>query len=186
MDEIDLKRVYSYNFRFVELHNGLPVEGRQMYVEVSARTGQVSYYYTYSEDVSNEEFPAAEGVISVDQAVEAHLDAIGLRPAWVRLWNWDNGQRKPPQLLWSSDNRLPLTAIDAFTGAPLDWQGRDLIAATRRPTDIAGHFAEREIELLWSRGVLDLDDGKTRWRQGLPTKDGPVGGRGDVDAQPPR
>jgi hypothetical protein len=51
-------------------------------------------------------------------------------------------------------------AIDARTGALLDSRGRDLLDAAKRPADIAGHFAEREIDLLWTRGILEVKDGK--------------------------
>lgn len=50
--------------------------------------------------------------------------------------------------------------IDARTGALLDQRGRDLLDAAKRPADIAGHFAEREIELLWSQGILEVSDGQ--------------------------
>jgi len=156
------KDLAGYDFRFVQLQNGLPVDGRQMSVEVDARTGAVRYFYSYTEALGNEEFPAVQGVIGVEQALDAYLEAEGLRLAWVSLWDKGGNEKQPPQLLWTSDDLLPLAAVDALTGAPLDWQGRDLIAAALRPSDIDGHFAEREIELLWSRGVFDLDDGQFR------------------------
>jgi hypothetical protein len=57
---------------------------------------------------------------------------------------------------------MGVETIDAVTGVPYDYSGRDLIQAAMRPTDIEGYFAQKEIELLWARGVLDLKDGKFR------------------------
>lgn len=156
------RKPVSYDFHFVQLQNGLPVDGRDLSVEIDARTGAVRWYSAYTEVPGKDDFPAAEGAISADKALDAYLEAKGIRLAWVTLWDPDREERRQPQLLWASDDVLPLSAIDARTGAPLDWEGRDLIAAARRPTDIAGHFAEREIELLWSRGVLELEDGRFR------------------------
>lgn len=154
------KRLFEHSFRFTQAQNGVLVDGRDMWVDVNARTGEVSYFYSNSSARGEEEFPAADGVIGVEKALDAYLTAMGLRLSWVSLWSKEVDEQLPPQLLWTSDDRLPLTAVDAFTGAPLDWEGRDLIEAARRPSDIAGHFAEREIELLWNRGVLELTDGK--------------------------
>ena len=150
----------SYSFHFEQLVNGIPVNGRDLWVDVDTRTGAVSYYWSYDRWMADAEFPAPEPAIDVEQALDAYLAAMEVQPTWVSLWSYEKQETLPPQLLWAADNRLPLAAVDANTGAPLDWEGRDLIAAAQEPTDIAGHFAQREIELLWSQGVFELDDGK--------------------------
>jgi len=154
-----LKRIARYHFGFGVLQNGLPVEGRNISVEVDARTGVVREFYSSADFGAQDEFPAAEGVIGVDEALDAYLAATGVRLAWVSLRSNDPAGSQPPQLLWEAEGRLPVASVDAHTGAPLDWQGRDVVKAAQRPVDIDGHYAEREIELLWSRGVFDLDDG---------------------------
>lgn len=150
----------THTFQFSELVHGLPVADRGMSVEVDALTGTIRYFWPSNYRSEDKEFPEAEGVIDAEKALEAYLSAQGLRLTWARLWSPEEERELPPQLLWAPEGRLPLRDIDALSGAPLDWEGRDLIAAARRPGDIAGHMAEREIELLWNRGVFDLQDGK--------------------------
>lgn len=160
--EEDAKRIYAYHFRFGVLHEGLPVNGWNLSVDVDPRTGAVRSFYSYTEARGKGEFPPAEDVIGVEEALNAYLEAARVRPAWVSFRHRETGQLQQPQLLWASDGLMPVYAIDALTGAPLDWQGRDLIKASQKPADIAGHWAEREIELLWNRGVFDLEDGRFR------------------------
>lgn len=150
----------SYSFQFAQLVNGIPVNGRQLWVEVNARTGEVSYFWAHDAGTDASAFPAPEAVIDVGQALDAYLAAMGVQPTWVALRSGEKNEELPPQLLWSGSDRLPLDAVDANAGVPLDYDGRDLLAAALEPTDIAGHFAQREIELLWSRGVFELEDGK--------------------------
>jgi len=152
-------RPATHSFDFQQLENGVPVTGWELFVEVDVRTGDVRSFWS-STARQGEEFPAVEGVVGAEAATDAYLAAEGFGLRWVSFWSQEENRQLPPRLLWAPENRLPVSSIDALTGVPLDYDGRDLIQASRRPTDIAGHPAEREIELLWSRGVLDLVDGK--------------------------
>lgn len=149
-----------YSFQFEQLVNGVPVNGRQLWVEVDARTGKVTYFSAFDRWGADDEFPAIGTVIGADQALDTYLTTMEIQPTWVTFWSYEKRGPLPPQLLWASGYRLPLDAVDAASGAPLDWEGRDLLAAALEPTDVDGHFAQREIELLWNRGVFELDNGK--------------------------
>lgn len=151
----------THSFEFEKLAGGIPLVGQRISVEVDVRTGEVRAFWA-ARDPEGEEFPAAEGAVGAEAATDAYLAARGLGLRWVSLWSPELKRNLPPRLLWAPDNRVPVTSVDALTGAPLDYYGRDLIQASRRPSDIAGHPAEREIELLWSRGILDLEDGRFR------------------------
>lgn len=151
----------GYYMSFRELKNGIPVAGSRLSVTVNAVTGAIEYFWASPVEVSADSpMPPAEGLISAEEAAKAFLASPGIQTAWVSFWDSEAQKQGAPVLLWQPVPHLNVQAIDARTGAPLDWQGRDLIEAQRYPSDIKGHAAEREIELLWSRGVLDLQDGK--------------------------
>jgi hypothetical protein len=152
-----------YYVSFVMMKNGLQVADRQMSVNVDAMTGTVRSFWANDLD-SKQEFPAVTGVIKPEAAMDAFLASEGLEAFWTQFWQpmpmVKDVQSSEPQLVWGPGAALNVVAIDAKTGAPLDYQGRDLLQQGKRPTDIDGNPAEREIELLWVRGILDLKDGK--------------------------
>lgn len=163
----------AYSIRFIHLQGGIPVFGAWSTVTVDARTGALRSFWSYREGDGSgtpggwpADLPAAEGLISPEAALDAFLQHQGLEAAWHLLPTPPRpggpaGPGEPaPRLVWAPADRWPVTAIDARTGALLDDQGRDVIAAARRPQDIAGHWAEKEIELLWSRGIVTLENGQ--------------------------
>lgn len=146
---------------FRQMKNGVPVNGRDVSVSVNARTGEVRQFWSaWWEEQTDEEFPAAQPAISAEKAMDLFFEHQGIRAAWATFWKSETQTQSEPQLMWQAGSTLSIQSIDAHNGALMDWDGRDLIAAMQYPTDIAGHAAEREIELLWSRGVFDLQDGK--------------------------
>ena len=151
----------EYYIRFQQLKNGLPVMGRDLSISISARTGEIrNFWSAFWEEQEGEEFPSPQPIYSTAQALNVFFKHQGIEAAWVTYWSHKTGGESQPTLLWQPTSKLSIQAIDARTGAPLDWEGRNLIEAMRYPTDIKGHYAEREIELLWARGVVELQDGK--------------------------
>lgn len=154
-------RPTEYYIRFQQLKNGLPVMGRDVQVTISARTGEVRNFWSgWWEEEATETFPTPQPMLSTSQAMSLFLEHQGIEATWVSNWSPKTGGETEPQLVWQPASTLSIQSIDAKTGAPLDWNGRNLIEATRYPTDIEGHYAEREIELLWARGVFELEDGR--------------------------
>jgi hypothetical protein len=153
----------EHSVRFMLTKNGIPIDGRQVEVMVDGATGKVRNVWAneYSPD---DRFPSAQALITPADAMTSYLNQPGLELAWSQFWtvptNNAQPQQQPPQLVWGSVNPYMTSGIDARSGALLDYRGRDLADAAKRPTDIAGHFAEREIELLWTRGVLEMQEGK--------------------------
>lgn len=149
--------------RFMLTKDGIPIDGRQVEVMVDGATGKVRN--VWANDFSPEDrFPSAQALITPAEAMTTYLKQPGLELAWYQFWTMPTNdaqpQPQPPQLVWGSLNPYMTSGIDARSGALLDYRGRDLADAAKRPTDIAGHFAEREIELLWTRGVLEVQEGK--------------------------
>jgi hypothetical protein len=162
--KMELARMPYHHVTFQFMKNGIPVDYQQVSVEVDSMTGAIRSFYGRMETSKKEPFPAPEGLVSPADAMASFLKHQGLELSWMTFWKppkEDGTQEKPAmQLVWAPSALLPLDSIDAKTGAPLDYSGRDLTEAMKRPTDIQGHFAQREIELLWARGIFELRDGK--------------------------
>jgi hypothetical protein len=160
----------SYGVSFGFRVNEVLVADRNGSVEVDARTGKVRSFWVNDQNYVKDEFPAVpQTILKPIDAVDAFLSSQGLELAWGVFYPEIEkakmaGQMPDPVslLVWAPGNRLNVAALDARTGAPLDWQGRDLMELAKHPTDINGHFAQREIELLWGRQIFDLKDGKFR------------------------
>ena len=152
----------SYYIRFTHLKHGIPVLYHGGSVEVDARTGTVRALWADHAAVKDE-FPAPEGLIPVADAVELFLKHQGLELGWTIFHDYSATKGTPdqsqPQLVFMPGRSISISMVDAKSGAPVDHQGRDLLEAMKRPADIEGHFAQREIELLWARGIFELKDG---------------------------
>lgn len=154
-------RPTEYYIPFQMLKNGLPVSGRELQVSINARTGEVRHFWSgWWDEQPNETFPAPAAKLSAEDAMAQFFTQQGLELAWASYWSHKTNSETNPALMWQPVEKLPIRSIDANSGAPLDWEGRNLIEAQRYPSDIKGHAAEREIELLWARGVFELQDGK--------------------------
>lgn len=172
----DAKQIYSYGISFQPLYNGVLVAGGGGNLEIDAMTGEIRYFYGNQTPAPTEKepFPAADGLLKPDQAMASFLEHKGLEQTWITVYEPGQSSEKPlpgyieagmggePKyaLVWAPRPIFPLEALDAKSGALYDWGGRDLVQASIRPKDIEGHFAQREIELLWARGIFELKDGK--------------------------
>lgn len=160
----------SYNFQFQMTHDYIPVDGWQVGMEIDANSGVIRYFYGYNDMRANEKepFPSLDGLAKAEVAVNSFLTNQGIELTWVTMQpesyymgKQPNADEKPVMMLvWAPRRMMGIEAIDAKTGVPYDYEGRDLVEAAKRPTDIEGHYAQREIELLWARRIFDLKDGK--------------------------
>jgi hypothetical protein len=153
----------SYYVQFLKLQNGIPVSDSSVALDVNAMTGKVQSFWA-NDYRPQGDFPAATGLIKPEAAMDAFLKSQGLEQSWMQFWapplEGKMQQQQDPVLVWAPGVAINVAAIDAKTGAPLDYQGRNLAEMAKPPVDIQGHFAQREIELLWARGIFDLKDGK--------------------------
>lgn len=151
-----------YYIRFTHLKHGIPVVHYSGSVEVDARTGKVRSLWG-DLPATKDQFPAPEGLIPAADAVELFLKHQGLEQGWTIFQDYSGTKSQPersePQLVYMPGRSLNISMVDAKLGVPVDYQGRDLLEAMKRPVDIQGHFAQREIELLWARGVFELKEG---------------------------
>ncbi len=155
-----------YSIRFVHLKNGIPNSDGGSNFEIDARTGDLMSFSSYDLRIDKDEFPEPEGVIEPAKALDVLLQQQPLELVWTTIYSpyMPGRELKEPEapktmLVWAP-TQSAMVGIDAKLGVPLDGSGRDLIEAAKRPVDIEGHYAQREIELLWTRGVFELKDGK--------------------------
>lgn len=141
-------------FKYRRIVNGIPFPGDGMSVRVDTVAKRIT---SYRLDWSNLAFPAPEGILGIQQAADAFLQARPLTLSFDQV----SGPYSPGEV------RLvyqPLTApgvpasdlLDARTGEFLDWAGKPLSQLRRayRFNDIAGNFAEKEISLLGQAGLF--------------------------------
>lgn len=165
--------IRSYYISLQMTHNLVPVAGQAAQFDVNAMTGKIQYFWADGMQMNEKEpLPAQTDLIKATAATEAFLKAKGLELTWVGIMSQEDLKRSyyvpgmdamanaEMTLVWAPKRNLPVEALDAKTGALYDYNGRDLVQAAIRPVDIDGHPAQREIELLWARGVFDLKDGK--------------------------
>ncbi len=71
----------SYNFNYRRVVNGIPFYGNTVSIRVDSDTGSIeNYRIDWTEDV---DFPAADNVISLEQAQEAYIKNLGLKLIYV-------------------------------------------------------------------------------------------------------
>lgn len=141
----------------VEMHRGIPVEPNLHTLEIDMITGRVRNFWL-NPLPSGAELPEPEGLKAATEAREAFLQAMEMRLIWYTFWQ-ENGERTEPAVVWALGATQFGAGVDAKSGAVVDWMGRPL-ADLLPPTDIAGHPAAREIELLWTSNVLAGSDGR--------------------------
>lgn len=154
-----------YDFRFQMFHQGIPVIGMTGTVSVDLWTGQVANFWGgNASELGRAEVPAATGVITAGEALDAFLTHQALKAVWITFHERFNPMRErtaaPPQaaLVYMPDSYSQSFTVDAFTGHILDGSGRDLNKLAAEPQDLEGHWAQKELELLLVRGVMELDE----------------------------
>ncbi|HYG60382.1 MAG TPA: YcdB/YcdC domain-containing protein, partial [Symbiobacteriaceae bacterium] len=160
-------QIVNYRMQFQYTHEYVPIADRAATVQVDARTGTIRYFWSEASTEEKVEYPAVEGLITTEKAIASFLTHKGLELRWVTFYDYEpylkeSETAKEPEtkLVWVPRTILPVEFIEAKTAALLDFRGRDVVELAKRPSDIDGHFAQREIELLWARGVFELTDGK--------------------------
>ncbi|MFZ5825693.1 MAG: YcdB/YcdC domain-containing protein [Bacillota bacterium] len=148
-----------YPILLAEMWNGVMIDSTQGSVEVDMRTGEIrSFWFFQAERTAP--LPEPVGLMAPERARAHLLETLGLQLGWQTFppYPWAEGTES--RLVWALGGGMAVVGVDAKNGAVLDWGGHDLRQAVLPPTDIAGHYAEREIELLWAAGVLESRDGR--------------------------
>ncbi|WP_258360740.1 YcdB/YcdC domain-containing protein [Moorella sulfitireducens] len=143
-------------FYYRRLVNNIPFPGNGIYVTVDAVAGRIT---GYNLNWGNFDFPAATQILDYQQAVETFLKNRPLTLSYTRIYSPDSPGQGQVRLVYQPMGNPGIATsdmIDARNGQFLDWEGKPL-AAQPRPyhfNDIAGNFAEKEINLLGQAGIF--------------------------------
>jgi len=193
--EAELKRqseqqTSDYYFNFARKVNGARVDYDNVNITIEAYKGNVRDYYG---NISTFDYPAsAPSLIESNKAVDAWLNYYKLELTYVMDSAYQlNGQPIPEEkyrlMVASGDIQPGLNQSDAklnlvyrLVPKPIDeqvfldaesgqWRNRETgdPASLEKPvaTDISGHWAQRELELMTAYKALDIQDGKVRPNQ---------------------
>ncbi|MFZ5817155.1 MAG: YcdB/YcdC domain-containing protein [Bacillota bacterium] len=146
---------------FRHLHRGIPLEDLSIMVLVDMRTGQVSGFWHTHRPVLGA-LPEPVGLIGAEEARSRYIEALGLQLGWQRFLPEPGHETPPPQLVWSLGHGVEAHGVDGRTGLVLDWHGRPVQVGIQPTRDAAGHYAGRELELLWAQGVIEAVGGELK------------------------
>ena len=161
IDESEKAR--EHYFVYTRIVNGIPYNANGFNLTVDSQSGQiVSYRMDWHERV----FPDPTGVIPKDKAQEQFLKKVGLELVYAYLYNPKEGDVGNYKLVYKPKDADSYT-FDAFDFTPLDYSGKPVKEEVETSfTDIKGHWAEKDIQLLIDLGVIKCSEDKF-----LPDKD---------------
>lgn len=150
----------AYRLEYARLVNGVVYPDNGFSVTVNATTGEVTDYSMRWWDTS---FPAPAGVIDRARAAALYLEKHPLLLEYVRAFkHFPDGPDKPRYFLVYHPTGWPMEVLDAKTGQELDREGKPVLSRKAGFTDIAGHPAARDIQLLADQGIVAAEDGRFR------------------------
>lgn len=157
-----------YNYSYVQKQNGITCPSNNMSISVNAYTGQIMSYNANWSDIA---VPSAEGIISLESAVEKFYSTINYSLRYEKIFDYSSGYDKSTvKLVYDFDNTSSM--IDAKTGQPLDYSGAPLSNKTKKNfTDLKGTKYENDINILIDLGIIDTDGGKYLPNANIKQKD---------------
>lgn len=149
------------NVNFVLLVNGIPATNFNVTVDPS--TNAVENYFM-TPNVTGP-FPSSDHVISLSSAQDAYLSAQPMQLQYVLPVSSTQPDPKTGQFNFQSQAKVvyaPLTGTSGYLDAVTGQWVRLPVPGSQgtAPTDIHGHYGEKEMLLLAQRGALPLKDGK--------------------------
>lgn len=189
-DPDKVPNIDSYYFNFVHKVNGAAVDYDNVSVTIDANTGAVR---SYEAGINPFKYPeSAPKVITPAQAIEKWMTYYRTELTYYLTQNYvyqgqpipaekyklmlASGEIQPSDVEYNTDAQLIYRLVprqldesiflDAQSG---DWKNRETGEATQlekpRATDIDGHWAQRQLELMVAYKALDVKDGKVRPNQ---------------------
>lgn len=148
------EKVQSHSFTYTRMVNGIPYMDNGFYFTVDAETGKITRYRM---NWHEKDFPSPEGVIEKAVAETRFLEDVGLELIYTSIYN-PKANTSEYKLVYKAKPASSYT-FDAFDFKPLDYSGRpieeDIITNF---TDIKGHWAEADIQLLIDLGVIKSEE----------------------------
>ena len=144
----------QWDFSYIRLVNNVPFPQQGISITIS---GQEKKVIGYELNWSEYDFPPADRALSMEEANRVYLQAAPLTLCYTRIYQ--ENSKSMPVLVYKSlpaPGQKGLAMIDAISKEALDAGGAPL---TDKPgprffSDIKGHWAEKEITLIGSAGLM--------------------------------
>lgn len=156
---IEIETPKYFSFQYTRMVNDVPFENNLITVQFDAVTGKITNYNLEWFDV---EFPSLENAASLDKIYEIFFREIGLELQYTTAISdiiyakelaVKPDSSKEVKLVYAVNSDKP-TTLDAFTGVILDYNAKPYKEEkTLEYSDISGHYAQDEIEVLAQAGI---------------------------------
>ena len=164
VDALAEERTISHNFNFAQQANGYFYAGNSISVGVDSTDGSISYYEKNFDDRIT--FDSADGVISMDAALDAWLATYDVPLSYIQVpaaLDYSVPEHRPLMdmgigylyqlvLGYQLEREDYLSGIDAKTAQPVGVEYPEENTGMAY-NDVAGHWAQKQIETLAQYGV---------------------------------
>jgi hypothetical protein len=154
LEDSELPRTYW--FHFSRKVNGIPFPGNGFSITYDAVNQKVMDFYMEWYDVK---FPSVAGAISIEKANEELFEKVGLELQYKEVYPKDTKEidyanvKPEMKLVYVVKSGKPLN-LDAYTGNIVNYDGTPYKEyKIAEYTDIAGHYAEKQINMLAEYGI---------------------------------
>jgi hypothetical protein len=156
----------GFVFQFDRQHEGIPVEGHGVTLRLDPHTGKVIELWGDSVEPAFT-LPEPKGVLAPGPLMAKLVEVAGIELGWVQVR--PAGEEPHYQLVWHLGQNVPVMLIEAQTGIFRDHDGTDVLKFRLPPSDVAGHWAEREIQALFAQRIVTVEAGQFMPEQPMTT-----------------
>ncbi len=167
MNNHDLIRApeQHYFLYFKRIVNGLSLDDQGIRVGVNAKSGELT---SFAIDWDKKDYPVPpEGLMSKEQALDLILQDVNVELTYFQPYpRYDaTGELDKEQssiyLVYRmiSDNRKGAYFIDAQSGQWRSLETGEYFRGDEIPQDIEGHWAQKELELMYRYNAFEMEDG---------------------------
>jgi hypothetical protein len=136
---------------------------------VNSQTGEIQSYGMEWVDVK---LPSTEGAMTLENAYKALYSNLDFSMQYIRNFDYSKGSNSTPEIKLAYVLENFSGMIDSKNGAVLDYSGKQIKEAKKIEfSDIKGHSAEKDIQLLVEMGILDDESGNFNPNSKLLQKD---------------
>ena len=152
------EKIREHYFNYTRLVNDIPYTANGFNLTVDAQNGEITGYRMRWHD---REFPNADEVLTKDDVDARFIKNVGLELVYASIYN-SKEQTSNYKLVYKIKPSKSYT-FDAFDFKPLDYSGKPVEEEIKTIfTDIKGHWAENDIQLLVNLGVIRSAEDKFR------------------------
>ena len=152
------EKIREHYFNYTRLVNDIPYTANGFNLTVDAQNGEITGYRMRWHD---REFPNADEVLTKDDVDARFIKNVGLELVYASIYN-SKEQTSNYKLVYKIKPSKSYT-FDAFDFKPLDYSGKPVEEEIKTIfTDIKGHWAENDIQLLVNLGIIRSAEDKFR------------------------